>query len=38
MGIKKLLDIVDLVKQAEESERVSEFLRKMEEEGGLEIT
>lgn len=38
VGIKKLLDIVDLVKQTEEGHRVPKFLCKMEEEGGLEMT
>ena len=36
VGVKKLLDIIDLVKQPDEGNRVPMFLCKMEEEGGLE--
>jgi hypothetical protein len=38
VGVKKLLDIIDLVKQTDEGNRVPKFLCKMEEEGGLELS
>lgn len=38
IGVKKLLDLVDLVKQTDEGYRVPKFLCKMEEEGDLEPT
>ena len=38
IGVKKLLDMVDLVKQSDEGHRVAKFLCKMEEEGGMEMS
>ncbi len=38
VGVKKLLDLIDLVKQSSERERIPKFLCKLEEEGGLEAT
>ncbi|KAJ0179760.1 hypothetical protein K1T71_004351 [Dendrolimus kikuchii] len=37
IGIKKLLALVDMVKQTEEEYRVFKFLTKMQEEGGLDM-
>lgn len=37
IGIKKLLALVDMVKQTEEQYRVVKFLTKMQEEGGLDV-
>ncbi|GJQ71490.1 hypothetical protein Trydic_g11207 [Trypoxylus dichotomus] len=36
IGIKKLLALIDMIKQSRESHRVVKFLTKLEEEGGLE--
>lgn len=36
IGIKKLLALIDMVKQSREGHRVVKFLTKLEEEGGLE--
>ncbi|VVC93527.1 vesicle-fusing ATPase 1-like [Leptidea sinapis] len=37
IGIKKLLALVDMVKQTDEENRVFKFLTKMQEEGGLDL-
>ncbi|XP_075970812.1 vesicle-fusing ATPase 1-like [Anticarsia gemmatalis] len=37
IGIKKLLALIDMVKQTEEEYRVFKFLTKMQEEGGLDL-
>lgn len=37
IGIKKLLALVDMVKQTDEEYRVFKFLTKMQEEGGLDL-
>lgn len=37
IGIKKLLALIDMVRQSEPQYRVTKFLTKMEEEGGLEM-
>lgn len=37
IGIKKLLALVDMVKQTDEESRVFKFLTKMQEEGGLDL-
>lgn len=37
IGIKKLLALIDMVKQTDEDSRVFKFLTKMQEEGGLDL-
>nr|XP_036674446.1 vesicle-fusing ATPase 2-like isoform X1 [Drosophila suzukii] len=37
IGIKKLLALIDMIRQSEPHQRVIKFLSKMEEEGGLEL-
>lgn len=37
IGIKKLLALIDMVKQTDEEYRVFKFLTKMQEEGGLDL-
>jgi len=37
IGIKKLLALIDMIRQSEPHQRVIKFLSKMEEEGGLEM-
>ncbi|CAG9560635.1 unnamed protein product [Danaus chrysippus] len=37
IGIKKLLALIDMVKQTDEESRVFKFLTKMQEEGGLDL-
>ncbi|EDX13021.1 GD20473 [Drosophila simulans] len=37
IGIKKLLSLIDMIRQSEPPQRVIKFLSKMEEEGGLEM-
>lgn len=36
VGIKKLLDLIDMARQTEQEYRVIKFLSKLEEEGGLD--
>jgi len=36
IGIRKLLALIDMVKQTQEGERVVKLLTKLEEEGGLD--
>lgn len=36
IGIKKLLDLIDMARQTEPQYRINKFLTKLEEEGGLE--
>lgn len=36
VGIKKLLDLIDLSRQTEPQQRVNKFLTKLEEEGALD--
>lgn len=36
VGIKKLLDLVDLTRQTDPAQRVNKFLSKLEEEGALD--
>lgn len=38
VGIKKLIQIVDLVRQCSDQDRIPLFLTRLEEEGGLEPT
>lgn len=35
IGIKKLLDLMDMARQTEQQYRIIKFLTKLEEEGGL---
>lgn len=37
IGIKKLLGLIDMARQTEQSQRAIKFLSKMEEEGGLDM-
>lgn len=37
IGIKKLLALIDMVKQTDEESRVFKFLTKMQEEGALDL-
>lgn len=37
IGIKKLLALIDMIRQTEPQQRAIKFLSKMEDEGGLEL-